>query len=76
VKHGSSSRGLLLESNLLCYAGGMYWINPWNNMQYVSTAAFLLTVASDYYTAAGQQLSHCSSSVTNAQLFAAGKAQV
>ncbi|CAK9254095.1 unnamed protein product [Sphagnum jensenii] len=56
--------------------GGMYWINPWNNMQYVSTAAFLLTVASDYYTAAGQQLSHCSSSVTNAQLFAAGKAQV
>jgi hypothetical protein len=54
----------------------MYWINPWNNMQYVSTAAFLLTVASDYYTAAGKQLSHCSSSVNNAQLFAAGKAQV
>jgi len=65
-----------LRVTCLCYAGGMYWINPWNNMQYVSTAAFLLTVASDYYTAAGQQLSHCSSSVTNAQLFAAGKAQV
>lgn len=56
--------------------GGMYWIFRWNNMQYVTTAAFLLTVSHDYYSAAGQQLSYCSSPVENSELLVAGKAQV
>lgn len=45
-------------------------------MQYVTTAAFLLTVGHDYYSSSGQQLSHCSSPVDNAELLAAGNAQV
>lgn len=56
--------------------GGMYWIQSWNNMQYVTTAAFLLTVASDYYEAAHQTLKHCTASVTNAEMMAAGTQQV
>lgn len=56
--------------------GGMFWIQNWNNMQYVTTAAFLLTVASDYYEAAHATLQHCTSSATNAELLAAGKEQV
>jgi endoglucanase len=54
----------------------MYWIYYWNNMQYVTTAAFLLTVGHDYYSSAGKQLTHCSSAVDNVELLAAGKAQV
>lgn len=45
-------------------------------MQYVTTAAFLLTVGHDYYSSAGKQLTHCSSAVDNVELLAAGKAQV
>lgn len=56
--------------------GGMYWIFRWNNMQYVTSAAFLLTVAHDYYSAVEKQLSHCSAPVENWELLAAGKAQV
>ncbi|XP_024366977.1 endoglucanase 7 [Physcomitrium patens] len=56
--------------------GGMFWIQTWNNMQYVTSAAFLLTVASDYYEAAHATLSHCTSPVTNSELLAAGKEQV
>ncbi|CAK9237545.1 unnamed protein product [Sphagnum troendelagicum] len=56
--------------------GGMFWIQPWNNMQYVATTAFLLTVAYDYYTNAGKTLSHCTSSVQNSELLAAATSQV
>jgi endoglucanase len=56
--------------------GGMFWIQDWNNMQYVTTAAFLLTVASDYYEAAHATLKYCSSAATNAEMLAAGKEQV
>ncbi|KAG0610602.1 hypothetical protein M758_7G078000 [Ceratodon purpureus] len=56
--------------------GGMFWIQDWNNMQYVTTSAFLLTVASDYYEAAHATLKYCTSSVTNAEMLAAGKEQV
>jgi len=62
--------------NILKSPGGMFWIQSWNNMQYVTTAAFLLTVASDYYEAAHQTLQQCTSSVANADMLAAGKEQV
>ena len=61
--------------NILKSPGGMFWIQDWNNMQYVTTASFLLTVASDYYEAAGASLQYCTSPVTNAQMLAAGKQQ-
>jgi hypothetical protein len=57
-------------------AGGLFWIQPWNNMQYVATTSFLLTVAYDYYTNAGKTLSHCTSSVQNSELLAAATSQV
>ncbi|CAM6008982.1 unnamed protein product [Sphagnum balticum] len=56
--------------------GGLFWIQPWNNMQYVATTSFLLTVAYDYYTNAGKTLSHCTSSVQNSELLAAATSQV
>ncbi|KAE8778434.1 Endoglucanase 21 [Hordeum vulgare] len=34
-------------------AGGMLFVRQWNNMQYVTNAAFLLTVYSRYLTSAG-----------------------
>lgn len=43
-------------SNIDVTPGGLFYIREWNNMQYVSSAAFLLTVYSDYLTAAKQQL--------------------
>lgn len=45
-------------------------------MQYVSTAAFLLTVASDYYSGAHKTLSHCTSSADSTELLAAAQQQV
>lgn len=56
--------------------GGLFWIADWNNMQYVTTAAFLLTLASDYYESAHTSLSHCTSAVSNSELLAAAKGQV
>ncbi|CAM6082282.1 unnamed protein product [Calypogeia fissa] len=37
--------------------GGLFWIQAWNNMQFVTSAAFLLTVYTDYLTAANQTIS-------------------
>ncbi|KAG0472328.1 hypothetical protein HPP92_016874 [Vanilla planifolia] len=49
------------STNLLRTPGGLLYVRPWNNMQYVSTAAFLLTVYSDYLTAATEKQIHCES---------------
>lgn len=38
--------------------GGLLYIRQWNNMQYVATASFLLTVYSDHLLATDQKL-HC-----------------
>ncbi|KAH0459401.1 hypothetical protein IEQ34_012215 [Dendrobium chrysotoxum] len=46
-------------SNVLRTPGGLLFVRPWNNMQYVSTAAFLLTIYSDYLTAASEKELHC-----------------
>jgi len=43
-------------SNIDLTSGGLFNIREWNNMQYVSSTAFLLAVYSDYLTAAKQQL--------------------
>lgn len=57
-------------------AGGMFWIQNWNNMQYVTTASFILTVASDYYTSAGTALKYCASPATNSEMLSAAQTQV
>jgi hypothetical protein len=56
--------------------GGLLSIQNSGNMQYVATAAFVLTVAYDYYNNAGKKLSHCTSSIQNSQLLTAATSQV
>ncbi|KAK9151571.1 hypothetical protein Syun_009880 [Stephania yunnanensis] len=46
--------------------GGLLYIRQWNNMQYASSAAFLLTVYSDYLQNANQKL-HCPLGIVDAQ---------
>ncbi|KAK8648608.1 hypothetical protein V6N13_129357 [Hibiscus sabdariffa] len=43
-------------SNVKRTPGGLLYVRQWNNMQYVSTAAFLLTVYSDHLRASNQRL--------------------
>ncbi|KAG4161670.1 hypothetical protein ERO13_D01G069900v2 [Gossypium hirsutum] len=43
-------------SNVNRTPAGLLYIRQWNNMQYVSNAAFLLTVYSDYLRASNQRL--------------------
>ncbi|RWW79481.1 hypothetical protein BHE74_00012220 [Ensete ventricosum] len=46
-------------SNLHRTPGGMLFVRQWNNMQYVSSAAFLLTAYSDYMEEAGRDVLRC-----------------
>lgn len=43
-------------SNVSRTPGGLLYVRQWNNMQYVSGAAFLLSVYSDYLTEAGRDV--------------------
>ncbi|KAF9590101.1 hypothetical protein IFM89_030849 [Coptis chinensis] len=54
------------ESNVDRSPGGLLYVRQWNNMQYVSTAAFLLTIYSDYLKSANQKL-HCKEGIVDAQ---------
>lgn len=45
-------------SNVERTPGGLLYVRQWNNMQYVATASFLLTVYSDHLLAVDQKL-HC-----------------
>ncbi|KAL2651512.1 hypothetical protein R1flu_019640 [Riccia fluitans] len=56
--------------------GGLFWIQPWNNMQYVTSAAFLLTVFADYLTAANQELTCQGSSVLPGELRTTAQKQI
>ncbi|KAJ1392486.1 Six-hairpin glycosidase superfamily [Sesbania bispinosa] len=63
-------------SNVERTPGGLLYIRQWNNMQYVATASFLLTVYSDHLLATGQKL-HCPKAVVGPHdLFAFAKSQV
>ena len=56
--------------------GGLIYIRQWNNMQYVSTAAFLLTVYSDFLRSSNQNLSCHGGSVGHEELLRFAKSQV
>ncbi|OVA20013.1 Glycoside hydrolase [Macleaya cordata] len=63
-------------SNVDRTPGGLLFIRQWNNMQYVSTSAFLLTIYSDYLKNANQKL-NCQGEMVRAQeLLALAKSQV
>ncbi|KAJ0965466.1 hypothetical protein J5N97_026604 [Dioscorea zingiberensis] len=57
------------------HPGGLLYIRQWNNMQYVSSAAFLLTVFSDYLKSMGTNL-HCpNGTVTPEEVLSFAKSQ-
>ncbi|KAJ3694884.1 hypothetical protein LUZ60_000261 [Juncus effusus] len=55
--------------------GGMLYVRQWNNLQYVSGAAFLLTVYSDYLIEANQDLICPDGLVRSEEVFSFAKTQ-
>ncbi|GLT28315.1 hypothetical protein SLA2020_032570 [Shorea laevis] len=56
--------------------GGLLYVRQWNNMQYVSTAAFLLTIYSDFLRESNQSL-HCPAGASDhEEIFNFAKSQV
>ncbi|KAI3847784.1 hypothetical protein MKX03_009767 [Papaver bracteatum] len=64
------------DSNVELTPGGLLFIRKWNNMQYVSTSTFLLTVYSDYLKNANQKLNCNGEMVKHQDLFTFAKSQV
>ncbi|KAK1419152.1 hypothetical protein QVD17_28311 [Tagetes erecta] len=56
--------------------GGLIYKQSWNNLQFVTSASFLLTVYSDYLTSARRDLQCSSGSVAPSELLAFAKSQV
>ncbi|KAK4435465.1 Endoglucanase 6 [Sesamum alatum] len=56
--------------------GGLIFRQRWNNMQFVTSAAFLATVYSDYLTSAGKPLRCPYGNVSPAELLSFAKSQV
>ncbi|KAH7533113.1 hypothetical protein FEM48_Zijuj04G0095700 [Ziziphus jujuba var. spinosa] len=56
---------------------GLLYIRQWNNMQYVSTSAFLLTLYSDFLKSSNQKLITChGGTVSHEEIFSFAKSQV
>ncbi|KAL3844484.1 hypothetical protein ACJIZ3_001887 [Penstemon smallii] len=56
--------------------GGLIFRQRWNNMQFVTSASFLMTVYSDYLTSAGKSLQCSNANVSPAELLSFAKSQV
>ncbi|KAL3499229.1 hypothetical protein ACH5RR_038322 [Cinchona calisaya] len=56
--------------------GGLIFLQSWNNMQFVTSSSFLLTVYSDYLASAGQSLKCASGYVSASELLSFAKSQV
>ncbi|XP_077251276.1 glycosyl hydrolase 9C2 [Tasmannia lanceolata] len=56
--------------------GGLLFIQRWNNLQFVTSTSFLLTVYSDYLTSAGKSLSCATGTVPASELLAFAQSQV
>ncbi|KAJ1386916.1 Six-hairpin glycosidase superfamily [Sesbania bispinosa] len=63
-------------SNVERTPAGLLYIRQWNNMQYVSTAAFLLTVYSDFLQNTNQKLKCHGGTVDHEEIFNFAKSQV
>lgn len=64
------------KTNVQRTPGGLLYIRQWNNMQYVSNAAFLLTVYSDHLQATHQNLNCHKGQVGPEEMLAFAKSQV
>lgn len=56
--------------------GGLIFRQSWNNMQFVTSASFLMTVYSDYLSSSGKSLQCSSGSVQPSELLSFAKSQV
>ncbi|KAK9698466.1 hypothetical protein RND81_08G106200 [Saponaria officinalis] len=56
--------------------GGLIFRQRWNNMQFVTSASFLLTVYSDYLSSARQSMQCSGMNVPPSELFSTAKTQV
>ncbi|KAJ6754156.1 ENDOGLUCANASE [Salix purpurea] len=56
--------------------GGLLYVRQWNNMQYVSAAAFLLTAYSDHLQASNQRLQCDHGTLDPSEIFKFAKSQV
>lgn len=63
-------------SNVDRTPGGLLFVRQWNNMQYVSTSAFLLTIYSDYLKNSNQNLNCHGEMVKPKELLTFAKSQV
>ncbi|KAK7850745.1 endoglucanase 11 [Quercus suber] len=63
-------------SNVERTLGGLLYIRQWNNMQYVSSASFLLTIYSDYLQASNHKLNCHKGEVGPDEIFSFAKSQV
>ena len=61
---------------IVCCLGGLMYVRQWNNMQYVSSAAFLLAVYSDYLSQAKVVVNCPEGAVKPQELFDFAKSQV
>ncbi|CAA2965734.1 endoglucanase 6 [Olea europaea subsp. europaea] len=64
------------SANVQKTPGGLIFRQRWNNMQFVTSASFLLTVYSDYLSSAGKSLKCVSGYVPPSELLAFAKSQV
>lgn len=62
--------------NVQMTPGGLIFRQRWNNMQFVTSASFLLTVYSDYLTSAGKNLQCAAGTVPASGLLSFAKSQV
>uniref|UniRef100_A0A0D9WNV0 Endoglucanase n=1 Tax=Leersia perrieri TaxID=77586 RepID=A0A0D9WNV0_9ORYZ len=62
------------DANVERSPGGMLYVRQWNNMQYVTNAAFLLSAYSATLSAAGESAASCGADP--AEVFAEARAQV
>ncbi|XP_061338191.1 endoglucanase 11-like [Gastrolobium bilobum] len=63
-------------SNVERTPAGLLYVRQWNNMQYVSTAAFMLTLYSEYLQNTNQKLSCHGGTVDHEEVFSFAKSQV
>ncbi|GLT71631.1 hypothetical protein SLA2020_436330 [Shorea laevis] len=64
------------NSNFKKSPGGLLWFQPWNNLQYTATAAFIATVYSDYLTAKKGSIQCLGGIVQPSELIAFAQSQV
>ncbi|KAG6722211.1 hypothetical protein I3842_03G149200 [Carya illinoinensis] len=64
------------DSNVERTPGGLLYIRQWNNMQYVSTAAFLLTIYSDLLQNSNQKLKCHDKTVDYGEILSFAKSQI